>query len=73
MYHMVRFFDRKKILRRLQRAEKVRLCACILHKFIKCMLKDQAALNDGDKKAARKSEKVVLNLLFVNFACYLRV
>jgi hypothetical protein len=37
------------------------------------MLKDQAALNDGDKKAARKSEKVVLNLLFVNFACYLRV
>jgi hypothetical protein len=34
MYHMVRFFDRKKIVRRLQRAEKV------------CFLRMHSTLNE---------------------------
>jgi hypothetical protein len=75
MYHMVRFFDRKKIVRRLQRAEKVRChpARAFYIKCINCVLKEQAALEEGDKKAVRKSEKVVLNLRFVNFVCCLLV
>jgi hypothetical protein len=47
---MVRFFDRKKIVRRLQRAEKEQAAAHAL------------ALEQGGKKAMHKADKVELYL-----------
>jgi hypothetical protein len=64
MYHMVRFFDRKKIVRRLQRAEKVshpRVQLFDVHTdgFEKEQL---AAMEEGDKKAVRKADKVAFHM-----------
>ena len=68
MYHMVRFFDRKKIVRRLQRAEKVCLMSFISFQEINCCLKEEAAARDqGDKKALRKAEKAAPHVCFVTF------
>ncbi len=61
MYHMVRFFDRKKIVRRLQRAEKVCYLSLVTFKGINCPMKEEAsAVEQGDKKASRKAEKAAL-------------
>ncbi len=66
MYHMVRFFDRKKILRRLQRAEKVKHVVEHVPQENDCLLKEQsAAMENGNKKAIHKADKVALHILFL--------
>ncbi len=65
---MVRFFDRKKIVRRLQRAEKVCSLSFVYFEVINCRLKEEAvAREQGDTKALRKAEKAAPHVYFATF------
>ena len=65
---MVRFFDRKKIVRRLQRAEKVCSLSFVSSEGINCRVKEEAtAREQGDTKALRKAKKAAPHVCFVTF------